>query len=179
MSLVNLISSVATGPWHRRAILTPAGLLFGIGYLLLPVFAALYTDATLGLPSLLPRGLGMAIGLPLLAAGVALHAWSDVLFARAKGTGIPFDPPRAVVTVGPYAWVRNPMLIAVFAGLLGVGFLLVSVSMVLVWTPVFVVLNAIELKLVEEPELDRRLGIRYSEYRRRVPMFIPRAPRRP
>ena len=71
------------------------------------------------------------------------------------------------------------MLIAIFAGLLGVGFLLVSVSMVLVWTPVFVVLNAIELKLVEEPELDRRLGSRYSEYKRRVPMFIPRAPRRP
>ena len=103
MSLVNLVYSVATGSWRRRAILTPAGLLFGIGYLLLPVFAALYTDATLGLPSLLSRGLGMAIGLPLLAAGVALHAWSDVLSARAKGTGIPFNPPRAVVTVGPYA----------------------------------------------------------------------------
>jgi protein-S-isoprenylcysteine O-methyltransferase Ste14 len=178
MSLVNLIHSVATGPWHRRAILTPVGLLFAVGYLLVPVFAALHTDATLGLPRLLPRGLGMAIGLPFLAAGVALHAWCDVLFARAKGTGIPFNPPRGVVTVGPYAWVRNPMLIAGFAGLLGVGFILGSVSLVLVWTPVFVVLNVIELKLVEEPELDRRLGISYSEYKRHVPMFLPRAPRR-
>jgi hypothetical protein len=98
MSLVNRIYSVATGPWHRRAILTPVGLLFAVGYLLLAVFAALYTDATLGLPRLLPQGLGMVIALPLLAPGVALHAWCGVLFVRAKGTGIPFNPPRGVVT---------------------------------------------------------------------------------
>jgi protein-S-isoprenylcysteine O-methyltransferase Ste14 len=43
----------------------------------------------------------------------------------------------------------------------------------------FVALNAIELKLVEEPELERRLGTRYVEYRRRVPMFVPRLRRPP
>ena len=32
----------------------------------------------------------------------------------------------------------------------------------------------IELKRVEEPELTRRFGERYSEYKKRVPMFIPR-----
>ena len=36
------------------------------------------------------------------------------------------------------------------------------------------ILNVIELTLVEEPELERvRLGAGYSEYRKRVPMFIP------
>ena len=54
-----------------------------------------------------------------------------------------------------------------------------SVSMVFVWTPAFLLLNAIELKLVEEPELEHRFGERYSEYNRcRVPMFIPRIVRR-
>jgi hypothetical protein len=33
-----------------------------------------------------------------------------------------------------------------------------------------------ELKLVEEPELERRLGATYREYRERVPMLIPRRP---
>jgi protein-S-isoprenylcysteine O-methyltransferase Ste14 len=46
--------------------------------------------------------------------------------------------------------------------------------MVVVWTPLFVLANAIELKLVEEPELERRIGPTYSGYRRRVPMFVPR-----
>ena len=78
---------------------------------------------------------------------------------------------------GPYAWTRNPMLIGLFAGVMGVGFLAGSLSIVCVWTPVFVLANAIEVKLVEEPELERRLGEGYTEYKRRVPMFIPRAPR--
>jgi protein-S-isoprenylcysteine O-methyltransferase Ste14 len=60
--------------------------------------------------------------------------------------------------------------------LFGLGFLLHSVSLVFVWAPVFVVVNLIELRLVEEPELERRFGKSYREYRRRVPMFVPRMP---
>jgi len=70
------------------------------------------------------------------------------------------------------------MLTGVFAFLFGIGFLLHSVSMVFVWTPVFVIFNVLELKLVEEPELERRFGESYIEYRRRVPMFVPKGARR-
>ena len=69
------------------------------------------------------------------------------------------------------------MLSGVFTTLFGVGLLFQSVSMVFLWTPVFIVLNVIELKLVEEPELERRFDESYREYRQRVPMFIPRPQR--
>lgn len=65
------------------------------------------------------------------------------------------------------------MLTGMFATLFGLGFILRSVSMVLVWTPVFIVLNVIELEQVEEPGLERRFGVSYEECRRHVPMFIP------
>jgi len=177
MSLVNLFYSVATGSKRRRAVLTPIGLAFGVAWILLPVLGGLYTDAALGLPRLLPPVLGAAIGIPLLVAGLVLHVCCLVLFAKAKGTGVPFNPPPQVVTRGPYAWTRNPMLIGLFAGVMGVGFVVGSVSIVFVWTPMFVVANVIEVKLVEEPELERRLGAGYTEYTRRVPMFFPKAPR--
>ena len=99
------------------------------------------------------------------------------LFAKAKGTPVPFNPPREFVVSGPYAWVRNPMLTGAFACLFGVGFLLHSLSIVLLWIPLFVVANVVELKRVEEPELERRFGASYVEYRNRVPMFFPRSPR--
>lgn len=166
--------SVATGPARRRALLTSVGLVVFTSLLLLVVFGSLLTDRALGLPRLLPGALGWVVGVPLLAAGGFLWGWCVVLFWRAKGTPIPFNPPRELVAAGPYAWVRNPMLTGVFVCLFGVGFLLHSLSMVFVWTPVFALANAIELKLVEEPELERRLGAGYSEYRRRVPMFVPR-----
>jgi protein-S-isoprenylcysteine O-methyltransferase Ste14 len=177
MSLVNLLHSVATGSRRRRAVLTPVGLAVGVAWILLPVLGGLYTDAVLGLPRLLPPVLGAAIGIPLMTAGLVLHVCCVILFAKAKGTGIPFNPPPEVVTRGPYAWTRNPMLIGLFAGLMGIGLLVGSVSIVCVWTPLFVVANVIEVKLVEEPELERRLGAGYTEYKRRVPMFLPRVPR--
>jgi protein-S-isoprenylcysteine O-methyltransferase Ste14 len=70
------------------------------------------------------------------------------------------------------------MLTGVFAFLFGIGFLLHSVSMVFVWTPAFIIFNVLELKLVEEPELERRFDESYIAYRRRVPMFVPKGDRR-
>jgi protein-S-isoprenylcysteine O-methyltransferase Ste14 len=166
--------SVATGPERRRRLLTPVGLVVFGGLLLLVVFGSLRTDRALGLPLLLPGAVGWMVGVPLLAAGLTLVAWCLVLFRRGKGTPVPFNPPRELVVAGPYAWVRNPMLTGVFACLFGLGFCLNSLSMVVLWTPVFVLANAIEVRFVEEPELERRFGASYSEYRRRVPMFIPR-----
>ena len=48
------------------------------------------------------------------------------------------------------------------------------ISLVLVFTPLYVLINVWELKHIEEPELARRLGDEYIEYRRQTPMFIPR-----
>ena len=176
MSLVDLFYSVTTGPARRRTLMTPIGLLVFASILLLLVFGSLYMDGALSLPRLLPGFLGSAIGGVLLVAGVVLWAWCVIWFMRARGTPVPFNPPRELVIVGPYAWSRNPMLAGVFACLFGIGFLLHSVSTVFIWTPIFVLLNVLELKLLEEPELERRFGQSYVEYKRRVPMFVPRVP---
>jgi protein-S-isoprenylcysteine O-methyltransferase Ste14 len=176
MSLVDLFYSITTGPARRRAALTPIGLVVFAAMLLLVVFAGLLTDRVLGLPRLLAGSAGSLAGAILLAAGLTLCAWCVGLFAKAKGTPVPFNPPREFVIAGPYAWMRNPMLTGAFACLFGVGFLLHSLSIVLVWTPLFVAANVVELKRVEEPELERRFGASYVEYRNRVPMFFPRSP---
>jgi protein-S-isoprenylcysteine O-methyltransferase Ste14 len=145
------------GSKRLRLLFTPVGLVVFFGLLLFVVFGSLYMDSALGL---------------------IIWAWCVVWFSRAKGTPVPFNPPHELVTVGPYAWSRNPMLTGVFAFLFGIGFLLHSVSMVFVWTPWFIIFNVLELKLVEEPELERRFGESYIEYRRRVPMFVPQGARR-
>ena len=174
----DLFYAVATGSKRLRLILTPVGLVVFFGMLLLVVFGSLYMDRALGFPKLLSGAIGTLIGVILLSLGLIIWAWCVVSFSKAKGTPVPFNPPRELVTVGPYAWSRNPMLTGVFAFLFGIGFLLHSVSMVFVWTPVFVIFNVLELKLVEEPELERRFGESYIEYRRRVPMFVPKGVRR-
>jgi protein-S-isoprenylcysteine O-methyltransferase Ste14 len=66
------------------------------------------------------------------------------------------------------------MLTGVFVLLFGFGVLLGSISLVSIFTPLFILLNVGELKAVEERELERRLGKDYVEYKKRVPVFIPR-----
>ena len=66
------------------------------------------------------------------------------------------------------------MLTGVFLILFGIGFAFNSISLVFVFTPLYMFVNVWELKQIEEPELIKRLGEDYVEYRAQTPMFIPR-----
>ena len=170
---INLLHRAATGTKKTRTLLTPIGItIFGV-FTALFVIAALWVDELLNLPGLLPDGARLPESIPLMAAGVAITAWSGYHFLKVKGTPVPFNPPPEVVTTGPYRYARNPMLTGVFLFLFGLGFAFDSFSLVLFFTPLFIVVNVWELKQIEEPELVKRFGNTYIEYHRRTPMFIP------
>jgi len=100
--------------------------------------------------------------------------WSILHFIKVKGTPVPFNPPPKLVNAGPYSYIRNPMLSGVFILLFGFGILFNSISLVFIFTPIFILLNFLELKVIEEPELEKRLGKDYLEYKKSAPMFFPR-----
>ena len=66
------------------------------------------------------------------------------------------------------------MLTGVFLAMIGLGFLIHSLSLVFVFTPLYALAHAWELKNIEEPELIKRFGDDFISYRERTPMFIPR-----
>lgn len=174
MGLVDLFHSFATGPKRRRVRVTPLGLLIFGCTLAVVIAGGLYTDRRLGFPALLPGTAGTVAGVLFLAPGALLCGWCVARFLGARGTPVPLNPPDQLITDGPYSKVRNPMLTGVFGILLGLGLLLHSVGIAMIWTPAYVLIHVAELKWVEEPELMRRFGSAYAEYRKRVPMFIPR-----
>lgn len=170
---INLLHKSATGTKKARNLLTPVGLLiFGMFSALFVLFAII-VDKLLGLPGLLPETVRLQVSVPAIALGIIVIGWSAYHFLKVKGTPVPFNPPPKLVNTGPYRYARNPMLTGVFLFLFGVGFGLNSVSLVLVFTPLYVLLNVWELKHIEEPELVRRLGDEYIKYRKNTPMFIP------
>jgi protein-S-isoprenylcysteine O-methyltransferase Ste14 len=172
--LIGIFYGAATSSRKTRNLLTPAGAVFFFGLIALLVFAALQLDKLLDFPELLPTSLNIIVSVPIIVIGLFLMAWSVLHFVRVKGTPVPFNPPPKLVTTGPYAHVRNPMLTGVFVLLFGLGVLLRSISLVSIFTPLFILFNVWELKAVEEQELERRLGKDYVEYKKGVPMFIPR-----
>ncbi len=167
------VNRAATGTRKARTLLTPVGVAVFGGFTALFVIAGIAVDSLLALPKLLPESARLPLAIPTMAVGLGFTSWSAFHFLRAKGTPVPFNPPPELVTSGPYSISRNPMLTGVFLFLLGLGFAVSSVSLVLVFVPLFVLVNVWELKAIEEPELLRRLGEEYAEYRRRTPMFIP------
>lgn len=175
---INLLHRAATGTSKTRRLLTPVGLLVFFAFSAFFVLAAVLVDELLGLPGLLPEAVRIPLGASTVAVGIIVTGWSAFHFLKVRGTPVPFNPPPKLVATGPYRYARNPMLTGVFLLLFGIGFWLGSASLVLVFTPLYVLANVWELKHIEEPELVRRLGDEYVEYRRRTPMFIPgRRPR--
>jgi len=122
-----------------------------------------------------PSDIGLqAAGLVVLAIGLTLFAASLGHFiVHGRGTLAPWDPPRKLVIVGPYRYVRNPMISGVVFILAGEALLLRS-WVHLQWMLIFLVVNLIYIPLAEEPMLETRFGDDYREYKRRVPRIVPR-----
>ena len=171
---INLLHRAATGTKKTRTQLTPIGLTIFSTFTALFVFIAIFVDRLLTLPSLLPEGSRLPVSIPLIIIGLTVTAWSVFHFLKVQGTPVPFNPPPKVVDTGPYRYTRNPMLTGVFLFLFGIGFFINSVSLVFIFTPLYVLINVWEIKTIEEPELIKRLGDEYIEYLSHTPKFIPR-----
>ncbi len=113
----------------------------------------------------------------LIGAGVSLMVWCWYEFVeRGRGTPMPLDPPRRLVVVGPYRYVRNPMYLSVTLIVLGEALLVRSGALLVYWAVWFGVVNLFVLGY-EEPALRRRFGAEYERYREAVGRWLPRVRR--
>jgi protein-S-isoprenylcysteine O-methyltransferase Ste14 len=118
--------------------------------------------------------LRMVAGAALLLAGLVLFVWSLALFATiGRGTLAPWDPTRNLVAVGPYRYVRNPMISGVGLILLGEALIWGSTT-VGAFLAAFLLINHAYFLLSEEPGLEQRFGEAYRVYKAHVPRWIPR-----
>lgn len=115
-----------------------------------------------------------SVGILAIIAGILLFSWCVTLFARiGQGTLAPWDPTRYLVAVGPYRFIRNPMIS-------GVAFMLIGESLfwgswwVGLWAGIFIGINHFYFVLSEEPGMEKRFGENYRLYKAHVPRWIPR-----
>ncbi len=171
---IEFLYKLATGTKRGRTLLTPVGaVIFGF-FTALFIVSALAFDKCLGLHKMIPMPISLYIAAPLLVTGTFVAGWSIIHFVKTKGTPVPANPPPRLVSTGPYAHTRNPMLTGIFMLLFGIGVMIGSISLTFIFTPLFILVNAWELQEIEEPELVRRLGEDYIAYRNKTPMFIPK-----
>lgn len=145
-------------------LLTAYGLVPLAGLLL----GAALIPAELQLPAL------PLIGIALLVAGTALVLHCGYLFhIVGRGTPNPWDPPRRLVTVGAYRYVRNPIVLGYLVNLAGLALLFGSTG-ILAAVPVVWALAHLVILPREETTLEQRFGEAYRRYRVVTPRWLPR-----
>ena len=118
--------------------------------------------------------LPVIFGSLLIISGIYLLVITNNLFSViGKGTLAPWKPPKLLVIIGPYKYIRNPMIGAVLLVLLGE--VITTGSIILFsWFVIFLIINIIYFIYSEEPALVKRFGNNYKKYKKTVPMFIPK-----
>lgn len=172
------IYNVVTGDKRRRIILTPIAAIIFFGIITLFVFCSFWVDRWLNLPHLPEAWWRYALAAIIFFAGLLIAGWTVTRFFSTRGTPVPTSPPPRLITSGLYAYVRNPMAFGALLVLEGLGFFFGSLSLIIFFAPLPILLYALFIKAVEERELEIRFGQEYLEYKKKVPMFIPRPRKR-
>ena len=120
------------------------------------------------------RGPGSPLGWIPLVPGVAILLWCvRDFYAAGKGTLAPWDPPKRLVVVGLYRFVRNPMYVGIM--LLLAGWAAVAGSPLLGgYTLLFAIAFHLRVVLYEEPRLRNQFAEDWSAYVNAVPRWFPR-----
>jgi protein-S-isoprenylcysteine O-methyltransferase Ste14 len=144
-----------------------------IAFLALPVVVAGLVPALI-VRHATPDQSTTVAGIALLVAGSFLLLWCvRDFFVSGKGTLAPWDPPKHLVIVGLYRYVRNPMYLAVLTIIAGWGVLYTSV-----WVVIYMMFLAVgfhmRVIMYEEPWLNRQFGVEWEAYSASVTRWLPR-----
>ncbi|MBC8274322.1 MAG: isoprenylcysteine carboxylmethyltransferase family protein [Chloroflexi bacterium] len=169
----DFVYRVATGNKKLKILTTPAAVIIFFGLVVLFVFASFWLDKWLTFLHFGPTWWSLGLSWLLIILGWLIMFWPVIAFFRTRGTPVPFNPPPKLITTGPYAYIRNPMLLGLFVFMLGLGILFGSLSLIFIFTPLFIALNVFYIKAIEEMEMEKKFGKAYLEYKKKVPMFFP------
>lgn len=148
----------------------------GTALVYIPSAIVWFTRTTVYAAKFPPDSTGVWVaGILFALAALILIVWTVRLFTTEGGGGTPapWNPIRNFIVRGPYLYVRNPMLIGVILFLVAESILLQSIP-VFLWAAVFVLINTVYFSVFEEPQLEKRFGQEYVDYKRCVSRWIPR-----
>jgi len=137
-----------------------------------------WVDDMLSLPDFPPIPFNLLLGFTVFFLGLAIGIKSTRLLFKI-GQGLPWGEfngqsrSSRLVTTGLYAYCRNPMTLGYSMLPCGMGIMFQSLGMAIFVPTITLASAVIWLKTREEPNMEKRFGDDYREYKRRTPFLIP------
>jgi protein-S-isoprenylcysteine O-methyltransferase Ste14 len=158
---------------HNAAIITLATLtgvvFFAAGW---PALVYVFGEYVLA-NSILNQQASIALAVVCFIFGIFWMLWAVLWqIVYGKGTPVPVVPTVNFLQNGPYRYVRNPMILGYSFYLLGWAFLFNNAGAILS-AAVLIVFFLVEVKVIEEKELEKRFGQIYSDYKKETPFLLP------
>jgi protein-S-isoprenylcysteine O-methyltransferase Ste14 len=127
-------------------------------------------DRAMGTGSL-PWSVTAPVGAAAIVAGVGLLGSFVQAFGRARTPIDPYTPSTAVVTDGPYRRTRNPGYLGMALTYAGIA---IAANAPWALLPLPVAIAVIDRGVIarEERYLERKFGVPYLEYKRRVRRWL-------
>jgi protein-S-isoprenylcysteine O-methyltransferase Ste14 len=136
---------------------------------LLPVWLHLHVDVSGAEPWRWIAAPPAVLGFAMALRSVWDFGWTG------RGTPAPLAPPKHLVVVGFYRYVRNPIFLGFFVGWIGLWVLFGRANLDAILTAVLVVLcTHLFVVFYEEPTLRMAFGAAYADYCAKVPRWLPR-----
>jgi protein-S-isoprenylcysteine O-methyltransferase Ste14 len=146
--------------------------LVGLGALVLVFVAGPVAELAFDAPRLVDSDWLAASGLALSVLGLAALVWSQSSMGESWRIGVDPDERTALVTAGPFRWVRNPIYSAMVVYVAGVALLVPNMASLIALGVLALALD-LHVRLVEEPYLAATHGRSYTSYAARVGRFVP------
>ena len=111
-------------------------------------------------------------GIAVIAVGAAVLLWCvRDFYVSGKGTLAPWDPPKRLVVVGLYRYMRNPMYVGLILLVLGCSVSLCS-PVLAIYAGIVAIAFHIRVILHEEPWLESEFGDEWHRYRAAVSRWL-------
>lgn len=119
-----------------------------------------------------PETSGIIVGRLLIAAGIALNIWTDLIFKKESTTVKPHEEPLKLITAGPFRVSRHPMYLGMTMILFGLPLILSGHPAAFVFPIAFVM--AMEMLFIpfEEANCEKIFKKSYFEYKKDVRRWI-------
>lgn len=111
-------------------------------------------------------------GLVVIWVGLAVRLWAVMTLGGSFSTFVQVDADQAVVSRGPYRWVRHPSYTGLLLVALGFG-LGARNWLSLLICAVVPLLGLLPRMAIEESEMTRVLGEQYRSYQRTTHRLVP------